>query len=54
METYLKALGADVWFSISLGYKALKLSECGWGWPVTDELDLGWIHMHTMLINDVA
>jgi hypothetical protein len=18
-----------------------KLSECGWGWPITDELDLG-------------
>ena len=24
METYLKALGADVWFSVSLGYNALK------------------------------
>jgi hypothetical protein len=26
----------------------LKFSECGWGWPVTDDLDLGWIHMHTV------
>jgi hypothetical protein len=33
--------------------KALKLSECGWGWPVMDDLDLGWIHMYSMLINDV-
>ena len=24
METYLKSLGADVWFSVPLGYNALK------------------------------
>jgi hypothetical protein len=24
METYLKSLGADVWFSVALGYNALK------------------------------
>jgi hypothetical protein len=24
METYLKSLGVDVWFSVSLGYNALK------------------------------
>jgi len=34
--------------------EAPKLSECGWGWLVTDDLDLGWIHVHTMLINNVA
>jgi hypothetical protein len=34
--------------------EASKLSECGWGWLVMDELDLGWIHMYTMMINDVA
>ena len=34
--------------------EALNLNECGWGWLVMDDLDLGWIHMHTMLINDVA
>jgi hypothetical protein len=34
--------------------EALKLNECGWGWLVTNELDLGWIHMYAMLINDVA
>jgi hypothetical protein len=31
----------------------LKFIECGWGWPVGDDLDLGYIHMHTILINDV-
>jgi hypothetical protein len=34
--------------------KYRKVSECGWGWPVTDDLDLGWIHMYTMLINYVS
>jgi hypothetical protein len=34
--------------------EAPKLSECGWAWAVMDELDLGWIHMYAMLINDVA
>jgi hypothetical protein len=24
METYLKSLGADVWFSVASGYKAIK------------------------------
>ena len=24
METYLKSLGEDVWFSVSLGYNSLK------------------------------
>jgi hypothetical protein len=32
----------------------LNLTECGWGWTVTNELDLGCIHMYAMLINDVA
>jgi hypothetical protein len=34
--------------------EALKLSECGWGWSFMDDLDLGWIHMYSMLINNVA
>jgi hypothetical protein len=34
--------------------EALKFSEFGWGWTVTDDLHLGYIHMHTMPINDVA
>jgi hypothetical protein len=34
--------------------EAPKPSECCWGWPVTDDLDLGWIHVYAMLINDVA
>jgi hypothetical protein len=33
--------------------EASKLNECGWGWPVMNDLDLGWIHIHTMMINDV-
>jgi hypothetical protein len=39
---------------ISKAQEASKLSECGWGWPVTDDLDLGWIHMYAILINYVA
>jgi hypothetical protein len=34
--------------------EASKISECGWGWLVMDDLDLGWIHMCAMMINDVA
>jgi hypothetical protein len=32
----------------------MKLNECGYGFPVMDDLDFGWIHIYTMLINDVA
>jgi hypothetical protein len=39
---------------IGKAQEALKLSECGWGWPVVDDLDLGWNQMYAMLINDVA
>jgi hypothetical protein len=39
---------------ISKSQEDPKLSECFWGWPVTDDWDLGWIHMYAMLINDVA
>ena len=39
---------------IGKAYEAPKLSECGWGWPVMNDLDLGWIHMYAMSINDVA
>jgi hypothetical protein len=39
---------------ISKSQEAPKLRECCWGWPITDDLDLGWIHMYAMLINDVA
>jgi hypothetical protein len=39
---------------IGKAQEASKLNECGWGWLVKDELDLGWIHMYTMLINDVS
>jgi hypothetical protein len=39
---------------IGKAQEAPKLSECCWGWPVIDELDIGWIHMYVMLINDVS
>jgi hypothetical protein len=29
-------------------------NECGWGCLVMDDIDLIWIHMHTMPINDVS
>jgi hypothetical protein len=34
--------------------EASKVNECGLGWPVMDDLDVGWIHMHTMSINEVS
>jgi hypothetical protein len=39
---------------IGKAQEASKLSECGWCWPLMDDLDLCWIHMYTILINDVA
>jgi hypothetical protein len=39
---------------IGKAQEAPKLSECGWGWLVTDDLHIGWIHMYAMLINYVA
>jgi hypothetical protein len=39
---------------IGKAQEASKLSECSWGCPITNDLDIGWIHMHTILINDVA
>jgi hypothetical protein len=34
--------------------KAAELCWGGWGWPISNELDLGWIHMHPPLINNVS
>jgi hypothetical protein len=34
--------------------ESLNLSKCGQHWPVTNDLDLSWIHIYTMLINNVA
>jgi hypothetical protein len=39
---------------IGKAQEAPKLSEFVWDWLVTDDLDLGWIHMYSILINDVA
>jgi hypothetical protein len=32
----------------------MKLGLCLQGWPVMDDLDLSWINMYPMLINNVA
>jgi hypothetical protein len=39
---------------IGKAQEAPKLNECGWGWSVMNDLDIGWIHMYAMFINDVA
>jgi hypothetical protein len=39
---------------IGKAQEAPKLSECGWGWPVMYDFDVGWINMYAMLISDVA
>ena len=39
---------------IEKAQEALELSECGWGWPVTDDLDLSWINMYPILINNMS
>ena len=33
--------------------KIVELCESGWGWPISNQLYLGCVHMHTPLINDV-
>ena len=32
----------------------LKLDYCGLGWLVTNDLDISWIHVYPMLINNVS
>jgi hypothetical protein len=39
---------------IGKAQEAPNIDECGWGWLVTDDLDIGRIHMYAMLINDVS
>jgi maltodextrin utilization protein YvdJ len=39
---------------VGKGQEALKLSECCRGWPVTNDLDLGWIYMDNILIYNVS
>ena len=34
--------------------KVVKLYQSGWGWPITNDLDLGWIYMHPPFINNVS
>jgi hypothetical protein len=42
--------------SIEVGYsqESPKLGQCGLDWPVTGDLDISWINMYPMLINNVA
>jgi hypothetical protein len=42
--------------SVKIGesQEALKLGQCGRGWPVMDDLDLSWINMYPILINNVS
>jgi hypothetical protein len=44
----------EIAVEIGKAQEAPKIGECGWGWPVTDDPDIFWIHMHAMLINNVA
>jgi hypothetical protein len=32
----------------------MKIGLLGWGWLDTDDLDIGWINMCPVLINNVA
>lgn len=34
--------------------KVAELYQSGWGWPIPNDLDLGWIHMHPLFINNVS
>ena len=34
--------------------KAAELHQSRWGWPISNDLDLGWIHMHPPFINIVS
>jgi hypothetical protein len=34
--------------------EAIEIRECLWGWEIMNDLDIDWIHMHTMLIQDVS
>ena len=39
---------------ISKTHKAVELYQSGWGWPILNDLDLHWIHMHPPFINNVS
>ena len=34
--------------------EAMELGHFLWGRPIVDDLVLGWINMHTLLIHDVS
>ena len=33
--------------------KTMELCYKGWGWTIPNDLYLGWVHIHTPIINDV-
>jgi hypothetical protein len=39
---------------IGKAQEAMNLNEHGWGWLVMDDLDLGWINMKIVCINNVS
>ena len=34
--------------------KVTELCESGWSWPIANDLDLCWMHMHPPFINNVS
>jgi len=34
--------------------KFAKLCQSGWDWPIHNDLDIGWIHMNPLFINNVS
>jgi hypothetical protein len=34
--------------------EAVELCQSHRGWPIMNDLDLGWVHMHPMFIHDVS
>ena len=39
---------------ISKTQKVAELCQSGWGWPILNDLNLGWIHLHPLFINNVS
>jgi hypothetical protein len=39
---------------VSKAQEAMKLNHCFRGWPIMDDLEIGWIHMYTLCIHDVS
>jgi len=33
---------------------SVELCQNGWDWPIHNDLDIGWIHMHPLFINNLS